>query len=405
MLVVGSGCHYSTLRSDDVPVASSVAQNTGTLAAAGQLPHRPGPVTSNFGAGFPAASWRRLWRPSLTSGSIKLSSTTPLTTATTRGRASPSRLRTPVRKDHGLRNESRQYSATMTRIGLALGGGGYRAAEFALGVVHYLNDVGRLDDVVAISSVSGGSITNGFLGTRLVEDRCRTATERRQQFAMLSSALANQSTISVGTLTGISLAILLNLGCGRAPSERRCARVVCLSWLASVAVHGLDRTRLARQEGFRPSHDLPCRWRLARQPGRVVLLTVGERFIAGPGSRRHGPHTQSPHRGELRRAAAENSSGPVVPAPPNPALYIDASHQSNTGRILDGIDAEVGADPSVCLVSIDDDPWKSLDPGDERQAAQMALSAVCALNIENPTQSHTCGTRSLTNTTQACVHA
>ncbi len=51
----------------------------------------------------------------------------------------------------------------MPRIGLALSGGGFRATLFHLGVVRYLKDVGRLQHVTDIASVSGGSVLASHL--------------------------------------------------------------------------------------------------------------------------------------------------------------------------------------------------------------------------------------------------
>lgn len=48
-------------------------------------------------------------------------------------------------------------------IGLALSGGGFRATLFHLGSIWRLNEVGLLGKLKRISSVSGGSITNGLL--------------------------------------------------------------------------------------------------------------------------------------------------------------------------------------------------------------------------------------------------
>lgn len=48
------------------------------------------------------------------------------------------------------------------RFGLALSGGGYRAAAFHLGTLHALHRMGLLDKVDVISSVSGGSILSAF---------------------------------------------------------------------------------------------------------------------------------------------------------------------------------------------------------------------------------------------------
>lgn len=45
-----------------------------------------------------------------------------------------------------------------------MSGGGNRAALFGLGVLLYLTDVGKNAEVVSISSVSGGSLTNGYVG-------------------------------------------------------------------------------------------------------------------------------------------------------------------------------------------------------------------------------------------------
>ena len=46
----------------------------------------------------------------------------------------------------------------MTRIGLALSGGGSRAMAFHLGCLRALNDYGLLTSVSTLSSVSGGSV-------------------------------------------------------------------------------------------------------------------------------------------------------------------------------------------------------------------------------------------------------
>lgn len=48
------------------------------------------------------------------------------------------------------------------RIGLALSGGGYRAAAYHIGTLRALNKLGILDEVDVISSVSGGSITSAY---------------------------------------------------------------------------------------------------------------------------------------------------------------------------------------------------------------------------------------------------
>src|SRR5215218_9775414 len=48
-------------------------------------------------------------------------------------------------------------------IALSLSGGGYRAMVFHLGALIRLNEVGLLEKLARVSSVSGGSITAGAL--------------------------------------------------------------------------------------------------------------------------------------------------------------------------------------------------------------------------------------------------
>jgi len=46
-------------------------------------------------------------------------------------------------------------------IGMAMSGGGHRASGWALGTMFYLVHAGKHAELAVISSVSGGSITNG----------------------------------------------------------------------------------------------------------------------------------------------------------------------------------------------------------------------------------------------------
>src|SRR5207245_10368485 len=52
-------------------------------------------------------------------------------------------------------------------VGLSVSGGGFRATLFHLGAIRRLNEFGILPKVTTVSSVSGGSILNGFRATRL----------------------------------------------------------------------------------------------------------------------------------------------------------------------------------------------------------------------------------------------
>ena len=55
------------------------------------------------------------------------------------------------------------------KIGLAVAGGGYRATLYSLGSLWRLNEFGLLPEFKTITSVSGGSITTGYLATKWEE--------------------------------------------------------------------------------------------------------------------------------------------------------------------------------------------------------------------------------------------
>ena len=55
------------------------------------------------------------------------------------------------------------HSESKNAIGLALSGGGVRAAAFHAGVIRYLAEKDLLQDVVHVSSVSGGSLFVGMV--------------------------------------------------------------------------------------------------------------------------------------------------------------------------------------------------------------------------------------------------
>jgi predicted acylesterase/phospholipase RssA len=91
--------------------------------------------------------------------------------------------------DADVNQEDRTPSLTV-----ALSGGGHRAALFGLGVLLYLADVGRNIDVTSIASVSGGSITNGYLAQHTSYNR--TDAEQIQRTAReLASTIANQGSL------------------------------------------------------------------------------------------------------------------------------------------------------------------------------------------------------------------
>jgi predicted acylesterase/phospholipase RssA len=102
----------------------------------------------------------------------------------------------------------------MAHIGVALSGGGHRAALFGLGAVAYLLDAGKGPDLSTISSISGGSITNGWLGleadlTTVRGDEVDDLTRR------LATRVARQGTLWASPYTYLflpSLAVVLAAG-------------------------------------------------------------------------------------------------------------------------------------------------------------------------------------------------
>ncbi len=96
----------------------------------------------------------------------------------------------------------------MARIGVALSGGGHRAALFGLGALLYLVDAGKNREVSSIASVSGGSLTTG-----VVAQSCNFAKTTPDEFSAVARRLASQivskGTLWAAPLTWIYLATLL----------------------------------------------------------------------------------------------------------------------------------------------------------------------------------------------------
>ena len=67
-------------------------------------------------------------------------------------------------------------------LGVALSGGGHRASIFGLGALLYLVDAERHSRLTAVSSVSGGSITNAFIG-----QHCDLATVTQAEFDVVAA--------------------------------------------------------------------------------------------------------------------------------------------------------------------------------------------------------------------------
>jgi hypothetical protein len=96
----------------------------------------------------------------------------------------------------------------MPKIGIAISGGGHRATLFGLGVLLYLADVGKNQDVSAISSVSGGSLTNAYVGLNASYPDVDKAGFR-DLAARLAGQIANRGSLFAWMGTKLYLAALV----------------------------------------------------------------------------------------------------------------------------------------------------------------------------------------------------
>ena len=82
-------------------------------------------------------------------------------------------------------NDDQENDNILGLIGIALSGGGYRASLYALGALVYFVDARINKHVSVISSVSGGSITNGY-----VAQECDFSGVSPEQFERISQKFA-----------------------------------------------------------------------------------------------------------------------------------------------------------------------------------------------------------------------
>ncbi len=82
------------------------------------------------------------------------------------------------------------------RIAVALSGGGYRAAAFSAGALLYLIDSGVADQIVAISSVSGGSMTNAYFARNVLDAHSHSGDGPWDRVSSLLAFLARCDVIS-----------------------------------------------------------------------------------------------------------------------------------------------------------------------------------------------------------------
>src|SRR6187200_2846510 len=102
--------------------------------------------------------------------------------------------------DHG--GPARQH------IAVALSGGGHRASLFALGALLYLVDAGKGPELATVSSISGGSITNGHVAATTDLTTVEPAAFW-QEMSHLGHQVAAVGTIWASKLTYAYLASML----------------------------------------------------------------------------------------------------------------------------------------------------------------------------------------------------
>ncbi len=96
----------------------------------------------------------------------------------------------------------------MAGVGIALSGGGHRATLFTLGVLLYLADAEKNHEVTSVASVSGGSLTNGFV-SQSVDYASVHEDEFRPVASRLASQICQRGTLWAGWLTKAYLAVLV----------------------------------------------------------------------------------------------------------------------------------------------------------------------------------------------------
>ena len=94
-------------------------------------------------------------------------------------------------------------------LAVTLSGGGHRATLFGLGALMYLADAQANKHVTSIASVSGGSLTNGFVGQALDFRAADGDTFRKEVARPLAKQIANSGTLFVPLLTKLYLAVLI----------------------------------------------------------------------------------------------------------------------------------------------------------------------------------------------------
>lgn len=135
-------------------------------------------------------------------------------------------------------------------IGVAMSGGGHRASMWALGAMFYLVDAGKAAELAAISSVSGGSITNGVLAHDIADLPSVNASDFASKVRHLIRNVADvglffwgpRTNLYVGTTIGTAIAAgiaLVTTLAWTAITGLRLGALICLVVTAVLLTIGL----------------------------------------------------------------------------------------------------------------------------------------------------------------------
>ncbi len=124
-------------------------------------------------------------------------------------------------------------------IGVALSGGGHRASLFGLGALLYLIDAGKGPRLGSVASVSGGSITNAFIGGA-IDLKHATPSEMRRHAGVLASQIVHRGTlwaslITYAYLSFIALLVIVAIFVSRANTP---SWAIALVWVAATGLVG-----------------------------------------------------------------------------------------------------------------------------------------------------------------------
>ena len=191
-------------------------------------------------------------------------------------------------------------------IGVAMSGGGHRASAWALGTMFYLVHAGKHAELAAISSVSGGSITNGLLAHEFPDLRSADDAEFAGKVQHLVRNVADVGLFFWGPRTNryvlVTLALAIVTGAGllttivwTAITGLRLGAFICLivtAVLAVIATALFERRSVTADRALAAEHFSTTTSRRSGPGGERVGaagLAPGQARVAGRGTRGQRP--------------------------------------------------------------------------------------------------------------------